>query len=528
MGSQCIYTSQTGYGCPYCSGRKTVQNLNGLLTKHSDIAAQWHPTKNSGTNLVEVAEKSGKKAWWLCAEGHEWEAAVYSRTNGHGCPYCAGVRPISGETDLSVTHPYLIEEWHPTKNTTLFSEASQGSDKLIWWKGSCNHEWETTISNKVKGKQCPFCTNRQVFPGFNDLSTTHPTLVQSWHPTKNNSLPETLSAGSGKKVWWLCDKGHEWEAYVYSRAGRVGSSCPECWASTYVSKAEQELYDFLTSLGLDVVQSDRKALGNRQEIDLFIPEANFGIEFNGVYYHNEYWKPKNYHKDKHDTAKAAGIQLLQIWEDDWQNRKPVILRALAHKLGKTSQLTEIRPELHVETNKVFARKTKVMNLSTGEASKFLEQNHVQGFASGSYYLGLKDAEGVLRALMVLKKEAGETLNIIRYATAGSVTGGFTKLLKHATREYQPSAFITFADHTISDGGLYENNGFVVDKELPPDYMYVVKGERKHKFGYRLKKFRDDPNLLWDENLSERELALLNNIPRIWDAGKTRYRYAVKT
>jgi hypothetical protein len=124
--------------------------------------------------------------------------------------------------------------------------------------------------------------------------------------------------------------------------------------------------------------------------------------------------------------------------------------------------------------------------------------------------------------MVLKKEADEKLNIIRYATAGSVSGGFQKLLAYTERTYSPSSFITFADHTISDGGLYQNSGFVVDKIIPPDYMYVVNKQRKHKFGYRLKRFKNDPNLLWDETLSERELALLNNIPRIWDAGKTRY------
>lgn len=112
---------------------------------------------------------------------------------------------------------------------------------------------------------------------------------------------------------------------------------------------------------------------------------------------------------------------------------------------------------------------------------------------------------------------------IRYATAARVPGGgFTKLLAHAENVYAPSHFITFADHTISDGGLYENNGFIVDKELPPDYMYVVNKERKHKFGYRLKRFQNDPNLLWEEGLTERELAALNSLPRIWDAGKTRY------
>lgn len=101
-------------------------------------------------------------------------------------------------------------------------------------------------------------------------------------------------------------------------------------------------------------------------------------------------------------------------------------------------------------------------------------------------------------------------------------GGFTKLLTYAEREYTPSRFITFADHCISDGGLYEGNGFVVDKTLPPDYMYVVGDRREHKFDYRLKRFRNDPDLKYVEGLTERELAALNGLVRVWDAGKTRF------
>lgn len=75
---------------------------------------------------------------------------------------------------------------------------------------------------------------------------------------------------------------------------------------------------------------------------------------------------------------------------------------------------------------------------------------------------------------------------------------------------------------VSDGGLYSASGFVADKELAPDYAYMVNGIRQHKFGYRLKRFRADPSLLWAEGKTERELADLNNLTRIWDAGKMRW------
>jgi hypothetical protein len=59
------------------------------------------------------------------------------------------------------------------------------------------------------------------------MATTHPALVAEWHPTKNGDLtPADVFAGSGRKVWWLCEEGHEWEAIGSSRTW--GTGCPIC------------------------------------------------------------------------------------------------------------------------------------------------------------------------------------------------------------------------------------------------------------------------------------------------------------
>lgn len=83
-------------------------------------------------------------------------------------------------------------------------------------------------------------------------------------------------------------------------------------------------------------------------------------------------------------------------------------------------------------------------------------------------------------------------------------------------------FVTFSDTQISDGGLYASNGFVVDSLLSPDYSYLVGGQRVHKFNYRKARFEKDPELLFNEDMTERKLAELNDIPRIWDSGKVRW------
>jgi hypothetical protein len=522
---------QRGLGCPICSRSKVAVGINDFLTTHPIIAGDWHPTKNGNRKPNNYLSGSNAKVWWLGSCGHEWESKITSRTLGGGCLICSGRLVISGINDLATLKPDIAQEWHPTKNKGLLaSDVTVSSARKVWWQCSLGHEWLSPPHWRASGSNnCPYCSNALVLSGYNDLASHFPKLSKEWVSELNEKTPFEVSTGSGYKAWWECDEKHRWLATVNDRVGRK-RGCPQCWARTYVSKPETEILELLTSLRFTVEQSNRTVLGRNRELDLYVPDKKFGIEFNGLYWHSEAQgkgKGDQYHKAKYDAATAAGIQLVQIWEDDWRDRKPAVMRALAHKLGVTSMLAQVRPELSDVTSKVFARKTKAVLLTTQQAQVFLEANHFQGFASGSYYVGLEGVDGVLRAVMVLKREADGVLNIVRYATAGSVTGGFTKLLSHATKTYNPSSFITFADHTISDGGLYEKHGFVVDKLIAPDYMYVVRGERKHKFGYRLKKFRNDPNLLWEEGLTERELAALNNLHRIWDAGKTRYRLAVR-
>ena len=94
--------------------------------------------------------------------------------------------------------------------------------------------------------------------------------------------------------------------------------------------------------------------------------------------------------------------------------------------------------------------------------------------------------------------------------------------KEIAKEYDCTKIVTFSDHSVSDGGLYEKLGFTLDKELAPDYSYLVDEERKHKFGYRITRFKNDPYLKYKEGLTESQLAKINGIKRIWDCGKSRY------
>lgn len=500
--------TSAGTGCPVCTNKATYAGVNDLATTHPSIAAEW----NDSRPVSEVTPGSNYKAQWTCiACGHQWKARVVDRTrNGHGCPACAGRVSRPGITDLATTHSALAAE---LVDQSLANVLTAGSNQEVEWRCSAGHVWGAMVYNRTYGQSgCPICANKAALPGYNDLVTTHPGLAAEWS-AKNEIQPTEVTFGSNYAALWVCDKNHEWRASVYSRAS--GNGCLTCARQKFSSLFEQEVADYISSIvPTQTVVQPARGIVKGHELDIYLPDLGIAIEANGVYWHSEAaGKKPGYHKEKADACAAAGIRLIQVWEDDWKVRRGVVEKMLAHKLG-ASQLPLVP-----------ARKTTPASISQSEAQAFLAQNHIQGYASGSHYLALQSA-GQTVAVMVLKKTGQPgILRLERYATSARVPGGQSKLIRHAERSLPDwQKLVTFADREVSDGHLYEASGWVRDGELAPDYRYLYGGERRHKFGFRLKRFRTDPKLQYVDGYSERELALLNRIPRIWDSGKVRYVY----
>lgn len=127
---------------------------------------------------------------------------------------------------LASVHPELIPEWSEKNLPLTPDKITFGSNKRVWWKGACGHEWETSVKARSKGEKCPICSGARVIEGINDLVTLKPLLAQEWSE-KNKLKPTELSVASHKKIIWKCKHGHEWEASVKSRTIN-GTGCPYC------------------------------------------------------------------------------------------------------------------------------------------------------------------------------------------------------------------------------------------------------------------------------------------------------------
>ena len=216
-----------GDGCPYCSGRLAIVGVNDLATTNPKMASEWDYEKNTISPL-EVKGYSGKKYWWKCSKGHSWLASPNNRNKAEGCPYCSGHRAIKGETDLATTNPQLIKEWDFEKNTAITPyELTPGSSNKVWWKCLKGHSWETSVNSRIRGRGCPYCINKKVLRGYNDLATTDPKLLEEWDFDKNTEIsPYEVTSGTEKKAWWKCKNGHEWQVRIANR--KRGDGCPYC------------------------------------------------------------------------------------------------------------------------------------------------------------------------------------------------------------------------------------------------------------------------------------------------------------
>lgn len=403
-----------------------------------------------------------------------------------------------------------------------------------------NHTWKTTAGNINYERNtlgCPFCATKRPEVGINDIATTHPeiaALVADPHVAK------TVSAGSGKTIAWQCSdhKEHTWETSVYKQINR-GAICPIC-KPPFTSNGEHAVAEVVQLLRPDtpVLRSVRKILPKYYELDIYLPELHIAIEYNGIYWHSGEHVDKNYHLEKYQLAKERGIQLIQIWEDDWEHHPQRVIETLANKLHATHNLVHVPQYARPVPPTVFARKLQFRQIPSPQARELLDTHHIQGAVTATYHFGLVDPNtNDLHAVFSVRSPSNNARmrrnegqwEIQRYATNAHTPGGFSKCLKHATQfikeRHTLTQWISFSANDISDGTMYRVNGFTPDKQVLPNYMYVggfTNNIRVPKEHFQKSKFKANPNLKYEEGLTERELARLNHLYRIYDAGKIRW------
>lgn len=297
-------------GCPYCSGRVVTPGVNDIVTLRPDIVKEWDYDKNNKVKPADFTCGSDYKAWWKCSAGHHWQATICCRISQQtGCPYCAGKRVLKGFNDLATINPSLAKEWNKEKNGNVTpADVTSGSNQKVWWRCEKGHEWRTSVGERSLGTNCPYCANRKVLVGFNDLQTVMPALANEWNYEKNGDLkPADVVYGSNKSVWWKCQFSHEWRSPISNRI--KGNRCPKC-SGNGTSLPEQGVSFYLDQ----ICETEQRAKIAGNEIDVYLPDYKLGIEYDGRLFHTSEFREKEIEKDK--RINESGIRVIRIKESD--------------------------------------------------------------------------------------------------------------------------------------------------------------------------------------------------------------------
>jgi len=339
-------------------------------------------------------------------------------------------------------------------------------------------------------------------------------IIKYWtHLTPMFSEIEFTGVSNGQLYKFQCNVC-QYEFYRNLDNGYI-PRCKVCSMkenSNVQSKGEKDIIEYIRQLTpTTIVERDRVVL-NGKELDIYLPDKKLAIEFNGIYWHSESkLKSKTYHLKKSLRCASRGIQLLHIYDYQWNLKQEIVKSLLASKLGCT--------------NKIFARKCTVKLVSVTLKKHFLNETHIQGTCNSSVNLGLY-YNNELVALATFGKSRYDKKyewELLRYSTKlyTTVVGGFSKLIQYFIANYQPKNILTYCDRNTSVGNLYLKTGFKLIGTTNANYFYF-----KYQSVYSREQFQKHMLLekltTFDSNLTEYENMQLNGFDRFWDCGNFKF------
>lgn len=297
---------------------------------------------------------------------------------------------------------------------------------------------------------------------------------------------------------------------------RGANPCIKC--NHMKSGMEEDIASFLEQY-TTVDRRNRDVIAPK-EIDMWLPDHGIGIEFHGLFWHSTNRVGK-LHREKWRLAERAGVRLVQIFEDEWVNKQDIVKNRLLAFIGKTE--------------KRDARKLDLRLTPWREAKAFLISTHIQGAGPVGAAYGLYENE-ILVALATFGKSRSGAMTgarkegeyeVLRYASTGTVRGGFTRLFAAFLKTVQPEKVISYCDLRYGTGVLYRAAGFELDSITEPDYWWVPKGKVERISRYSVQKHKmakeDHPlNPYYASNKTENQICEEAGWERIHGVGNQKW------
>jgi len=286
------------------------------------------------------------------------------------------------------------------------------------------------------------------------------------------------------------------------------------------SLLEKEVLVYIQSIYSGaIIENDRTIIAPK-ELDIYLPEINLAIEFNGIFWHSydsiETFKEKCIHLTKNKKCIEAGIHLIQIFENEWLLKQDICKSIISSHLNHYNE-------------KIFARNCTIKEISSRESRDFNNQNHIQGSFNAKINLGLYHNNELVSVMTFTKPRFNSNYEyeMIRFCNKLNtrIVGGASKLFSYFVLQYKPKSVISYSDRRFFNGKVYDKLGFTLIKETSPNYFYFKSGEfslysRNHFQKHKLSKLLP----VFDSSITEANNMFNNGYRRIWDAGNLVYSY----
>ena len=515
---QSAHSHLKGQGCPVCGKLKRIKKKKYTKEDFVKKAKNKFENKFNYSNLKYIDYET--ETIFSCPIHGEFKATPHMHINYKcGCPKCGIEHRTSVLTDNVEEFIAKAKKVHGDKYD--YSQVnyinSYGIVSIICpIHGKFNMRAGTHINNK---EGCPICGQIKSIESRKQTTEEFIEKAKKIHGDKYDySLTEYKGTNILIKI--ICNKHGLFTQYPYYHLD--GCGCQQCAKENKISIFENEIALFLNQNNIIFNKSNRKII-TPLELDLYIPSHKLAIEFNGIYWHNEINQPnKNYHLNKLNQCNTKGIKLIQIFEDEYLEHKNIVLSKIKHILEKDNDLP-----------KVQARKCIIKEIDKDTSRDFLNKNHIQGACNASIHLGCFQ-DNTLVGVMTFKEErkGNNRWELNRFATdiTKRCIGVGGKLFKYFIKTYNPDYIKSFADRRWTldkDNNLYTKLGFTLGEVLKPDYRYVNRLKREHKFGFRkqilMKKYPDKGLTM---EMTEKEMCDKLGFYRIWDCGLFKFEWEV--
>lgn len=410
----------------------------------------------------------------------------------------------------------FLKEKYPNIDVVNKEEYLNTSTKLKFKCNSCGNIFERTPGAFLYGKLyngCPKCAKSDIAANKTKTQAQFELDVKRLYGDLYTVIGQYVS--SDKKIQIRCnDCGRDFE--IEANSFLQGHGCP--YHNLNNSINEHKIYEYIKNNFPNAIANDRKIL-NGNELDIYVPEKNIAIEYDGLYWHSELKKDKNYHLNKTLECEKNGIRLIHIFEDEWLYKSEIWKSILDNILGLTM-------------NRIFARKCSIKDVSVEDTTAFLKQNHIQGWCPSQIKIGLYYNDELVSIMTFGKSRhfignSDTEYELLRFCNKlnTNVVGGASKLFKYFVNTYKPKSIVSYADRRWSVGNLYEKLGFDFIHFSKPNYYYIIGTLRKNRFNFRksiLKKKYGCP-----DNMSERDFCKQQKWYRIYDCGTMVYKWKIK-